>query len=88
MPAVVRFSRSFWGDSRNDTSAEKLQIVMRQLPLMTVWCHISTLELPRCDVTEQDTEMLAGVLEQCRELVHLDLNGNFMNFGPSGTESL
>ncbi len=38
-------------------------------------------------MTEQDAEMLAGVLGQCRELVHLDLNGNFMNFGPSGAES-
>jgi hypothetical protein len=37
-------------------------------------------------VTEQDAEMLAGVLGQCRELVYLDLNGNFMNFGPSGSE--
>ena len=27
------------------------------------------------------------MLGQCRELVHLDLNGNFMNFGPSGAES-
>jgi hypothetical protein len=47
MPAVVRLSRSFWGDSRNGTSAEKVQIVMRQLPLMTAWCRMSTLELPR-----------------------------------------
>jgi hypothetical protein len=47
MPAVVRLSRNFWGDSRNGTSAEKVQIVMRQLPLMTAWCRMSTLELPR-----------------------------------------
>ena len=47
MPAVVRLSRSFWGDSRNGTSAEKVQIVMRQLPLMTAWCRMSTLELTR-----------------------------------------
>ncbi len=46
MPVVVHLSRSFWGDSRNVTSAEKLQIVMRQLPLMTSWCRMSTLELP------------------------------------------
>ena len=35
LPAVVRFSSSFWADARNGTAAEKLQSVMRQLPLMT-----------------------------------------------------
>jgi hypothetical protein len=37
LPAVVRLSRSFWGDARNGTAAEKLESVMRQLPLMTAW---------------------------------------------------
>ena len=35
LPAVVRLSSSFWADARNSTAAEKLQSVMRQLPLMT-----------------------------------------------------
>jgi hypothetical protein len=33
--AVVCFSRSFWCFARNGTFAEKLQIVIKQLPLMT-----------------------------------------------------
>ena len=37
LPAVVRLSRSFWVDARNGTDAEKLQFVMRQLPLITDW---------------------------------------------------
>ena len=37
LPVVVRLSRSFWDDTRNGTDAEKLQIMMRQLPLMTAW---------------------------------------------------
>ncbi len=78
LPAVVRLSRSFWvwGDVRNRTAAEKLQSVMRQLPLMTAWCRISTLELPECDMQRQDIERLAGVLAQCPALVHLDLSDN------------
>jgi hypothetical protein len=38
LPAVVRSSRSFWVDARNE-------FVLRQLTLMTAWCRISTLEL-------------------------------------------
>ncbi len=83
LPAVVRLSRSFWGDARNGTEAEKLQIVMRQLTLMT-GC-ISTLELPDCDMTGQDAERLAGVLAQCPALAHLDLSSNF-DFGAAGAE--
>ena len=45
LPAVVRLSRSFWNDARNGTAAKKLESVMRQLPLMTALCRISTLEL-------------------------------------------
>ncbi len=37
LPAVVRLDRRFWSDARNGTAAEKLQFVMRQLPLMTAW---------------------------------------------------
>jgi Ran GTPase-activating protein (RanGAP) involved in mRNA processing and transport len=83
LPAVVRLSRSFWDDARNGTDAEKLQSVMRQLPLMTAWCRISTLALPRCDMAE----ILAGVLAKCPALAHLDLSWNF-NFGAAGAEML
>ncbi len=45
LPAVVRLRNSFFGydarkitaDDRKITAAEKLQFVMRQLPLMTGW---------------------------------------------------
>jgi Ran GTPase-activating protein (RanGAP) involved in mRNA processing and transport len=87
LPAVVRLSRSFWGDARNGTFAEKLQIVMRQLTLMTERCHISTLELPDCHMARQDAERLAGVLAQCPALAHLDLRGNY-SFGAAGAERL
>jgi Ran GTPase-activating protein (RanGAP) involved in mRNA processing and transport len=87
LPAVVRLSRSFWGDARNGTAAEKLQIVMRQLTLMTAFCRISTLELSSCDMKGQDAERLAGVLTQCPALAHLDLGRNY-NFGSAGAERL
>jgi hypothetical protein len=35
LPAVVRLSRSFWDDARNDTTAEKRQFVVRQLTVVT-----------------------------------------------------
>jgi len=35
LPVVVRLSRRFWSDDRNDTVAEKLQFVMRQLTVTT-----------------------------------------------------
>jgi hypothetical protein len=39
LPAVVRLSRSFWDDARNDTAAERAtrQFVLRQLATMTGW---------------------------------------------------
>ncbi len=87
LPVVVRLSRSFWGDTRNGTAAEKLQIVMRQLAVATARMRrISTLELPRCEMKGQDAESLAEVLGQCRELVHLDLSGN--KIGAGGVETL
>ena len=85
LPAVVRLSRSFWADARNGTAAEKLQLVMRQLAVETARCRITTLELPECDMKGQDAERLAGVLGQCRELVHLNLSGN--SIGAGGAES-
>jgi len=71
--AVVRLSRSFWGDARNGTAAKKRHFVLRQLAAMTAQWNITTLELPECDMKGQDAR-LAGVLAQCRTLVHLDIS--------------
>jgi Ran GTPase-activating protein (RanGAP) involved in mRNA processing and transport len=86
LPAVVRLSRSFWDDARNGTNAEKRQFMMRQLAAMTGWCRISTLELPRCEMTGQEAERLAGVLAQCPALAHLNLHLN--GIGAAGAERL
>jgi hypothetical protein len=59
----------------NGTDSEKLQSVMSPT-LMTVWCRITTLELPECDMTGQDVKNLAGVLTQCPAVTHLDLSDN------------
>jgi Ran GTPase-activating protein (RanGAP) involved in mRNA processing and transport len=87
LPAVVRLSSSFWGDARNGTAAEKLQVVMRQLTALTAQCRISTLALRNCDMKGQDAELLAGVLAQSPALKHLDLCGN-TKVGAAGAESL
>ena len=87
LPTVVRLSLSFWGDARNGTAAEKLQVVMRQLTALTAQCRISTLELPRCEMKGQDAERFAGVLAQCPALAHLDLSGK-SGFGAAGAETL
>jgi Ran GTPase-activating protein (RanGAP) involved in mRNA processing and transport len=86
LPAVVRLSRSFWIFC-NGTAAQKLQLVMRQLTLMTGWCRITTLELPGCDMKGEDEKRLAGVLAQCPALAHLDLSDNY-RFGAAGAEML
>jgi Leucine-rich repeat (LRR) protein len=86
LPAVVRLRRSFWDDARNGTEKAKLEFVLRQLAAMTVRCLITTLELPECEMKGQDAERLAGVLGQCRELVHLNLSDN--QIGPDGAERL
>jgi hypothetical protein len=52
MHADVCLSRSFWREHRNLTDAEKRNLVMRQLSLMTAWCKISTLELQGLHFTE------------------------------------
>ena len=57
---------------------------MRQLPLLSVWYRVRTLELPECEMEEQDAERLAGVLAQYPALAHLDLSGNY-NFGAAGS---
>jgi hypothetical protein len=87
LPAVVRMSCSFWNDARNGKAAEKLQLVVRQLPLMTGWCRITTLELPECEMEGHDGASLAGVLAQCPALAHLDLSDNH-NFGAGGAARL
>ena len=87
LPAVVRLRRSFWDDTRNGTAVEKLQFVFRHITALTAWCCITTLELRRCAMEEQDAERLAGVLAQCPALAHLDISGS-ENFGPAGAEWL
>jgi Ran GTPase-activating protein (RanGAP) involved in mRNA processing and transport len=87
LPAVVRLSQNFWYDARNGTAAEKLELIWRQLPLMTGWCRITTLELPCCNIEGQDAESLAGVLAHFTALAHLDLSDN-LNFGAAGAEML
>ncbi len=72
LPAVVRLSRSFWGDARNGTQrndTESFQCLTRN-----------------SNFGAAGAERLAGVLGQCRELVHLDLSANFIETG--GAERL
>jgi Ran GTPase-activating protein (RanGAP) involved in mRNA processing and transport len=98
LPAVVRLSRSFWDDARlsrsfwddarrNRAEEAKLQVVLRQLVAMPARWHITTLELPECEMKGPDAERLAGVLAQCPALAHLDLSGN-SGFGAAGAEFL
>jgi hypothetical protein len=87
LPAGVRLSRTFWHDARNGTAAEKLPLVMRQLAVATARSRIRTLELPRCYMSGQDADCLAGVLAQCPALAHLDFSGN-SDFGAGGAERL
>ena len=75
LPAVVRLSRSFWDDARNGTREAKLEFIMRQLAALTARCLVTTLELPKCEMEGPDAERLAGLLEQCPALVHLDNTG-------------
>jgi hypothetical protein len=83
LPVVVSLSSSFvWGHARNVTAAEKVKFVMRQLPLMTARCRITTLELPRCGLRGQNAEWLVGVLAQCTALA--DLNLRHYNIGAVG----
>ncbi len=56
LPAVVRLSRSFWGDARNGTEKAKRQYVLRQLVAMTAWCRIGN------DIGDAGAESLARVL--------------------------
>jgi hypothetical protein len=87
LPSVVHLSRNFWDDSHNGTNRTKLEFVLRQLAAMTVRCLITSLELPRCEMTGQDAERLAGALVQCPALTHLDLRGN-SGFVSGGAERL
>jgi len=83
LPAVVRLARGFWNKTGN-TADQKLEIAMRQLLFMTGICRITTLELPMCRMKEQHAQKLAGVLIQCRELVHLDLQLNHIHTAGAG----
>jgi hypothetical protein len=82
LPAVVRLIRKFI----THLDQELHETAMRQLPLMTAWCRISTLELNYCDMKVQDVESLAGVVAQCPALVHLHLSDN--QIGDAGAERL
>ena len=98
LPADVRLSHSFWREQRNHTDAEKRNLVMRQLSLMTAWFNISTLDLHglhwcnpfafNCplNATTTHTNTIAALVAQCSTLTHLDLGLNGM--GPNGAESL
>ena len=83
LPAVVRLTRGFWNET-GSTADQKLEIAMRQLLFMTGICRITTLELPMCRMKEQHAQKLAGVLIQCRELVHLDLQHNHIHTAGAG----
>jgi hypothetical protein len=87
LPAVVRLSRSFWDDTRNGTTVQKQQFVLRQLTALTTQCRISTLVLPNFEMKGQDTERLARELERLPALAYLNRSGN-SNFVSSGAQSL
>ena len=87
LPAVVRLTSWKWhirSKTGNGTADQKLEIAMRQLLFMTGICRITTLELPMCRMKEQHAQKLAGVLIQCRELVHLDLQHNHIHTAGAG----
>ena len=67
LPAVVRLSRSFWGDARNGTGEAKLEFVVRQLAALTARCLITTLELPEFDMTRcREACRSAGAVHSAR----------------------
>jgi hypothetical protein len=79
LQALIRLSRSFWGDARNGTAKEKRHLVFSQLTAVTGRCRITTLELRNCAITSLHAEWLA-VLAQCTALAHLDLCSNEMGY--------
>ena len=79
---VVRLCREEW-DSRDynvKAWAEKRQIVMNQLPLMTTWCHIIESAMSGLcvidDIAPRWKDSLAGVIGQSTVLRTLDLRNN------------
>jgi hypothetical protein len=87
LPAVVALSRSFWfDDPRRDTAPQRMKRVLAQLATMPARCHITTLVMSSCSMRGHEEEILAGILAQCPELVHLDLSENF--FGADGSGRL
>jgi hypothetical protein len=72
---VVRLRRSFWEESRNDTATERLQFVIRQLTVLNPHHHgrSDCCVIDPFTVKGNDTDLLDGVLDQCPEVVHLNL---------------
>ncbi len=95
LPAVVRECRR-WSDAMRRSTwpdSKKLEIVMNQLPLMTVWCHLTTLKVyGLCDCPRKKTpETFAGVVEgvlgqSAGSLTHVALDSNWI--GPDGVRRL
>ena len=98
LPAVVHLCELWIEEGRGfqkNCRLQKLQIVMKELPLMTAWCRITTLKLhvlyPSDFDGDQAPETFAGVLEgvlgQCTgSLTHLDLDSNCL--GSDGVRRL
>ena len=87
LPCVVALRRSFWfDDPRRDTAPQRMKRVLAQLATMPARCHITTLVMSSCSMRGHEEEILAGILAQCPELVHLDLSENF--FGADGSGRL
>jgi hypothetical protein len=108
-PAVVRWSWSFWKGPTtqktkkhaelNDTAAEKLAFVFRQLAALTARCRITKINFGPfrswlndggpghpCRINGQDAVRLAEVLAQCAALARLNLSSN--GIGAGGAKSL
>ena len=97
-PVIVRLSRRFWGDWRNDTVEQRLRRILAQLAAMHERCSISELELPRCALRQmygvwisdpkafgaEGAGMVAGVLAQCPALAHLNLSHNEIGANGAG----
>ncbi len=95
LPAVVRECRR-WSDAMRMSTwpdSKKLEIVMNQLPLMTAWCRLTTLEVhglrdcPRKKTPETFAGVVEGVLGQSEgSLTHVALDSNWI--GPDGVRRL
>ena len=79
-------SRSFWGDTHNDTTDEKEQFVLSHLKTLTTPCHITILQLSHCEMKGENTKRLPGVLIQCPALNELNLHNS--GIGSDGARRL